>query len=281
MLYNTGNIAINGNNATGNGTNWTAPASQIRAGQTILVLSNPVQMFQIITVNSATSLTVTPAASPALTGQKYGILVTDGLSVDGLAQSISQLINEYDENIGAWESFASTTANQNVTVTINGVSVTIPAIGKLLQKGSNGALPINQGGTGATTKEDARTNLGLGDSATKTVGIAAGNVMQVGAFGLGVQNTPYMDATGNSVSSLLSIQGAADYNPAGTTGVTVLHIPQGSYGSDLAMTAGGKARGFIRTYGNYQGGSGQNCILQLTLLEPATEHLKLPLQLFK
>ena len=105
--------------------------------------------------------------------------------------------------------------------------------------------------------------------------------MQVGAFGLGVQNTPYMDATGNSVSSLLSIQGAADYNPAGTTGVTVLHIPQGSYGSDLAMTAGGKARGFIRTYGNYQGGSGQNCILQLTLLEPATEHLKLPLQLFK
>jgi len=254
MLYNTGNIAINGNNATGNGTNWTAPASQIRAGQTILVLSNPVQMFQIITVNSATSLTVTPAASPALTGQKYGILVTDGLSVDGLAQSISQLINEYDENIGAWESFASTTANQNVTVTINGVSVTIPAIGKLLQKGSNGALPINQGGTGATTKEDARTNLGLGDSATKTVGIAAGNVMQVGAFGLGGQNTPYMDATGNSVSSLLSIQGAADYNPAGTTGVTVLHIPQGSYGSDLAMTAGGKARGFIRTYGNYQGG---------------------------
>lgn len=79
--------------------------------------------------------------------------------------------------------------------------------------------------------------------------------MQVGAFGLGVQNTPYMDATGNSVSSLLSIQGAADYNPAGTTGVTVLHIPQGSYGSDLAMTAGGKARGFIRTYGNYQGGA--------------------------
>ena len=78
--------------------------------------------------------------------------------------------------------------------------------------------------------------------------------MQVGAFGLGVQNTQYMDSTGNSVSSLLSIQGAADYNPAGTTGVTVLHIPQGSYGSDLAMTAGGKARGFIRTYGNYQGG---------------------------
>lgn len=164
MLYNTGTIAINGNSATGTGTNWTAPASQVRAGQTIIVMSNPVQLFQISSVNSATSLTVTPAASPALSGQKYGILVTDSLSVNGLAQSISQLINEYDENIGAWETFATTSANQSITVTINGARVTIPAIGKLVQKGSNGALAIADGGTGATKAEDARTNLGLVDS---------------------------------------------------------------------------------------------------------------------
>ncbi|MGE1625341.1 phage tail protein [Enterobacter hormaechei] len=169
MLYNTGTIAINGNTATGTGTNWTAPASQIRVGQTLFVLSNPVQMFQITAINSATSLTVTPAASPALSGQKYGILVTDSLSVDGLAQSMSQLINEYDENIGAWETFATTSANQNITVTINGTRVTIPAIGKLAQKGSNGAIPIGQGGTGATNVADARTNLGLGNSATRNV----------------------------------------------------------------------------------------------------------------
>ncbi|EPM7337836.1 putative tail fiber [Enterobacter hormaechei] len=66
MLYNTGTIAINGNTATGTGTNWTAPASQIRVGQTLFVLSNPVQMFQITAINSATSLTVTPAASPSI-----------------------------------------------------------------------------------------------------------------------------------------------------------------------------------------------------------------------
>ncbi|MCR1305295.1 tail fiber domain-containing protein, partial [Enterobacter sp. BT855] len=80
MLYNTGTIAINGNTATGTGTNWTAPATQVRAGQTIIVASNPVQMFQITTVDGATSLTVTPAASPALSGQKYGILVSDNIS---------------------------------------------------------------------------------------------------------------------------------------------------------------------------------------------------------
>ncbi|MCM7134456.1 phage tail protein [Enterobacter cloacae] len=167
MLYNTGTIAINGNTATGTGTNWTAPASQVRAGQTIIVMSNPVQMFQISSVNSATSMTVTPAASPALSGQKYGILVSDNISVDGLAQAMSQLIKEYDENIGAWETFATTSANQSITVTINGTPVTIPGIGKLAQKGTNGALPIDQGGTGATTAEGSRTNLGLGSSATR------------------------------------------------------------------------------------------------------------------
>ncbi|MFO3883581.1 phage tail protein, partial [Enterobacter hormaechei] len=185
MLYNTGTIDINGNTATGTGTNWTAPASQIRVGQTLFVLSNPVQMFQITAINSATSLTITPAASPALSGQKYGILVTDSLSVDGLAQSMSQLINEYDENIGAWETFATTSANQNITVTINGTAVTIPGIGKLAQKGSNGALAVADGGTGATNDADARTNLGLGSSATKNTGTTSDNVMQPGMFGLG------------------------------------------------------------------------------------------------
>lgn len=171
MLYNTGTIAINGNSATGTGTNWTAPASQVRAGQTIIVMSNPVQLFQISSVNSATSMTVTPAASPALSGQKYGILVSDNISVDGLALAMSQLIKEYDENIGAWETFATTSANQNITVTINGTSLSIPALGKLLQKGSNGALPVNQGGTGATNAADARTNLGLGEGSALPVGV--------------------------------------------------------------------------------------------------------------
>lgn len=177
MLYNTGTIAINGNTATGSGTNWTAPASQVRAGQTIIVMSNPVQLFQISSVNSATSLTVTPVASPALSGQKYGILVSDNISVDGLAQAMSQLIKEYDENIGAWETFATTSANQTITVTINGASVNIPGIGALARKGANSditelkglttALSIAQGGTGATKAEDARTNLGLGTFVTQ------------------------------------------------------------------------------------------------------------------
>ncbi len=197
MIYNTGTISVSGNTATGTGTSWTTPASQVRAGQTLIVLSNPVQMFQIAAVNSATSLTVTPAASPALSAQNYGILVTDSLSVDGLSQSMSQLIKEYDENIAAWEAFAATASNQNITVSINGVSVSIPAIGKLLQKGSNGALAVKDGGTGATDAAGARSNLGL------AYGTTAGTVAQGDDSRLNTLN----GKSGGTLSSTVFIKG--------------------------------------------------------------------------
>ena len=190
MIYNAGTISFSGNTVTGSGTSFTSPSSQIRIGQTLLVASNPVQLVQITAINSATSLTVTPAASPAVSDQRYGIFVTDSLSVDGLAQSISQLIKEYDENIGAWEAFATTNANQSVTVTINGQSAIIPAIGKLLQKGSNGALPVAGGGTGATDAAGARKNIGF---VNETLPVALGGTGAKDATGarknIGIVNT--------------------------------------------------------------------------------------------
>ena len=98
-----------------------------------------------------------------------------------------------------------------VTITIKGVAVTVPGQKSLAKKGANKditsltglttALSIAQGGTGGKTAAEARTYLGLGSSATKDVGTAAGNVMQVGAFGVGaaLENKP-TDASSSFIS---------------------------------------------------------------------------------
>lgn len=262
MLYNTGTIAINGNTATGTGTNWTAVTSQVRAGQTIIVMSNPVQLFQISFVNSATSMTVTPAASPALSGQKYGILVSDIISVDGLAQAMSQLINEYDENIGAWETFATTSANQIITATINGASVSIPGIGGLARKGVNSditelkglttALSIAQGGTGARTAEGSRTNLGLGSSATRDV--ATSEQMLPGMDGrklldadsLGFASARHLSSFASMTTGVFRYNDETQYAPDTLRGVGI----QAAYDGSPSVTAfvwGRTGRAYIKT----------------------------------
>lgn len=50
---------------------------------------------------------------------------------------------------------------------------------------TTGTLPVNRGGTGATNVGDARNNLGLRTAAVRDVGESNGNVMEVGAFGIG------------------------------------------------------------------------------------------------
>ncbi|WP_319077348.1 tail fiber domain-containing protein [Enterobacter cloacae] len=210
MIYTTGTIGINGNTLTGTGTNFTAAGSLIRNGCTVIALTSPAQVFQITAIGSATSLTVTPAANPAIpAGTKYAILLSDSLSVDGLAQDIAETFTMYQRYMSGFADVMNGTSD--VTITINGVAVTVPGQKSLAKKGANSditslsglttALSISQGGTGDNTAAGARTNLGLGSSATKDAGTAAGNVMQVGAFGVGtaLQNKP-TDASSSFIS---------------------------------------------------------------------------------
>lgn len=64
-----------------------------------------------------------------------------------------------------------------------------------LDNGTDGILSIAKGGTGASTASAARTNLGLGTAATRDVGESSGNVMEVGAFGLGGNGKSIVDIT--------------------------------------------------------------------------------------
>ncbi|MEB5764075.1 phage tail protein [Enterobacter asburiae] len=199
MIYNTGTITVSGNTITGTGTNFTAAGTLIRNGCTVIALTSPPQVFQITAIGGATSLTVTPAANPVIpTGTKYSILLSDSLSVDGLAQDIAETFTMYQRYMSGFADVMNGTTD--VTITINGVVVTVPGQKSLAKKGANNditslsglttALSISQGGTGATNVVDARTNLELGTAATKNTGEGDNNVLGPGSFGVGSKNLP-------------------------------------------------------------------------------------------
>ncbi|MFR3744292.1 MAG: phage tail protein [Escherichia sp.] len=199
MIYTTGTIAISGNTLTGTGTNFTAAGSLIRNGCTVIAMTSPAQVFQITTIGSATSLTVTPAANPTVpAGTRFAILLSDSLSVDGLAQDIAETFTMYQRYMSGFADVMNGTTD--VTITINGAAVTVPGQKSLAKKGSNNditslsglttALSISQGGTGDKTAAGARTNLGLGNVATKNTGEGDNDALATGSFGVGSKNLP-------------------------------------------------------------------------------------------
>ncbi|MCK7109502.1 phage tail protein [Enterobacter kobei] len=267
MIYTTGTIAISGNTLTGTGTNFTAAGSLIRNGCTVIALTSPAQVFQITVIGGATSLTVTPAANPAIpAGTKYAILLSDSLSVDGLAQDIAETFTMYQRYMSGFADVMNGTTD--VTITINGVPVTVPGQKSLAKKGANSditslsglttALSISQGGTGAKNAADARSNLGLGSSATKDVGKAAGNVMQVGSFGLGASiydgdpSTPVAEANANymAVNGIFSAPGASASNYASVY-APVMIMTRGTSIAQLQVSGIGGVVARYRDAGNW------------------------------
>ncbi|CZZ20083.1 MULTISPECIES: tail fiber domain-containing protein [Enterobacter cloacae complex] len=232
MIYTTGTIAISGNTLTGTGTNFTAAGSLIRNGCTVIAMTSPVQVFQITTIGSATSLTVTPAANPAVpAGTRFAILLSDSLSVDGLAQDIAETFTMYQRYMSGFADVMNGTTD--VTITINGVAVTVPGQKSLAKKGANSditslsglttALSISQGGTGAKNAADARTNLGLGSAATKDVGANTGNVLGVGYFGFG---TPTINVLGSTESGFYGIDSSGTaWAPQAGSGIVCGYDP--------------------------------------------------------
>ena len=248
MIYTTGTIAISGNTLTGTGTNFTAAGSLIRNGCTVIALTSPAQVFQITAIGSATSLTVTPAANPAVpSGTKYAILLSDSLSVDGLAQDIAETFTMYQRYMSGFADVMNGTTD--VTITINGVAVTVPGQKSLAKKGANSditslsglttALSISQGGTAAKNAADARTNLGLGNSATRDVATsdqmspAMDGSKLLDAGTLGFASARHLSSFGNMTTGVFRYTAGTQYAPDNQGGVGI----QASYDGSPSVTA--------------------------------------------
>lgn len=73
---------------------------------------------------------------------------------------------------------------------------------------TTGTLPVNRGGTGATNVGDARNNLGLGTAAVRDVGTGSGQVMLVGAYGLGGKGKTYTSSNARDYLKQLRADGS-------------------------------------------------------------------------
>ncbi|EOZ9282850.1 phage tail protein [Enterobacter hormaechei] len=172
----------------GTGTSFT---TELAAGDFIVSTVGGVSYtLPVKTVDSNSQLTlISNFTGPTQSGAAWSAVPRVALNMVTaalVAQSAEALRGlNYDKQ--NWQRLFS--ASGNITVTLpDGSSFTGPSwqymVNTVATK-TNGAVPVNQGGTGATNADDARTNLGLGTSAIKNTGTSSNDVMQPGMFGLG------------------------------------------------------------------------------------------------
>ncbi|WP_409243547.1 pyocin knob domain-containing protein [Enterobacter cloacae] len=208
-----GTLTLTNNSAavTGSGTAFT---TELAAGDFIVVTVGGIPYtLAIKTVNSNTSLTlVSSYTGPTQAGAAWYAVprVAMNLVTAALVAQSAEALRGLNYDKQNWQSIFSGTGNVTVTLP-DGSSFTGPAWNSFTQALNgkadkvSGAVPVNQGGTGATTAESARSNLGLGSGATRNAYSSSGDLLSVGDFGIGTESPPNPSAS--------------DANNALTTGV--------------------------------------------------------------
>lgn len=149
--YRTGTVSVtlNSNAVIGNGTAFLANS---RVGDAFLGPDGG--WYEITNVASNTALSIAPNYRGATNAAgAYALTPVQGYTKD-LADQARAMIQQWGSTLAGLGSVST----ENI-------------------------VPVAKGGTGGSTQAAARTGLGLGNAATRTVGTAATNLMEVGAGG--------------------------------------------------------------------------------------------------
>lgn len=235
MIYTDGTIAIKAGSpiVTGTGTQWKKNIHGVAPGQLISIENGtaPVSMM-IRAINSDTELVLSFNAPVTLSGAKYSIATTVPDTISDAARTMSANQGYIVYFLQAMQQWMTDTGQVEIELP-NGQKVTLDSIKALNEAIKNindkvdgikipdatttqkGIVQLSASIGTSTTKvphekavsdalgKKADTNK-LGTASAKDVGTESGNVMEVGAFGLGA-------STGNKIPN-------GDYNKVMITG---------------------------------------------------------------
>ena len=214
-----GTLTLTHNSAAvaGSGTTFI---TEVAAGDFIVVTVGGVPYtLPIKSVESGTALTlVSNFTGPTQSGAAWSAVPRVALNMvtAALVTQSAEALRGLNYDKQNWQQVYS--AAGNITVKLpDGTTFTGPSwkyLSDNMATKSGGAVPVNQGGTGSTTASGARTNLGLGNSATRNVGTVSGSV----AAGDDSRFDSINGKTGGIISGQVKAGGAspASTPPAGT-----------------------------------------------------------------
>ena len=256
MIYTDGTIAIKAGSpiVTGTGTQWKKNIHGVASGQLISIENGatPVSMM-IRAVNSDTELVLAFNAPVTLSGAKYSIATTVPDTISDAARTMSANQGYIVYFLQAMQQWMTDTGQVEIELP-NGQKVTLDSIKSLNDAIANakpgdatttqkGVVQLSATVGTSTTKvphEKAVTDaLGkkadankLGTSAGKNTGILPGDVMEVGAFGLGDTSQLPQITDGDNTSipiGWFALGGGSPTSPVSGQATNVIKIGGGNY----------------------------------------------------